>query len=149
MNIDKEKELIYQLMRSVFEEKRELDKQYLDLKKRLDDLDRNQLNTSHENETESLGAVQSRAEKGTRSSSQRKSKKEPIERIAGYVSEILREAAVPISTKEIYKQLINSYDINIQYTNFRNNILPRLEDLKQYSIKKAYRGYWQFRKGSF
>lgn len=147
MDIDKEKELLYQLMRSVIEERRELSKQYMDLKNRLDSLDRSDpiINSKKDGE-KGKASKHPFAEKRSEYPPRRKSKKEPIERIAGYVSEILRKAAIPISSIEIYEQLISNYDLHIQYINFRNNILPRIEDLKQYSIEKAYRGYWQYRR---
>ncbi|MGM0338577.1 hypothetical protein [Enterococcus sp. AZ007] len=149
MDIGKEKEIIYQLMRSVIEERRELSKQYLDLKSRLDNLNKNISTTViQENELKKMEAVLPSMKKRNEFFTQRKSKKEPIERVAGYVSEILRSSEVPISSKAIYEQLVSNYDINIQYINFRNNILPKLEDFKQYSIEKAYRGYWQYRRES-
>lgn len=146
MDTNKEKEIIYQLMRNLIEERRALSKQYMDLKVRLDRLDEtltadlSKMNSSHQNLEE---------EKDSKFGilpPYKKVKKEPIERIAGYVSEILRDSSTPINSRDIFEALIQNYDVRIQYLNFRNNILPRLAEMNQFSIEKAYRGYWQYRR---
>lgn len=148
MDAEKEKEIIYELMRTVIDERRELSKHYMDLKIRLDSLETKRNTDSKKKINESIGINQTSKQNASKVPLYKKTKKEPIERIAGYVSEILRKSPVPLRSKEIYEQLTHKNDIQIQYLNFRNNILPQLVELKQFSIEKAYRGYWQYRKGS-
>ena len=146
MDTNKEKEIIYQLMRNLIEERRALSKQYMDLKVRLDSLDELHVSDSR-NTDENYSTIDN--EKESRFGvipPYKKVKKEPIERIGGYVSEILRDASTPLKSKEIYESLVQKYEVQIQYLNFRNNILPRLAEMNQFSIEKAYRGYWQFRR---
>lgn len=146
MDTNKEKEIIYQLMRNLIEERRALSKQYMDLKVRLDSLDDLHINDSR-NTDENYSTIEKEKEsKFGVIPSYKKVKKEPIERIGGYVSEVLRGASTPLKSKDLYETLVQNYEVQIQYLNFRNNILPRLAEMSQFSIEKAYRGYWQYRR---
>lgn len=146
MDTNKEKEIIYQLMRNLIEERRALSKQYMDLKARLDSLDELHINDSR-NTDERYSTIDNEKEsKFGAIPPYKKVKKEPIERIGGYVTEVLRAASTPLKSKELYEALVRNYEVKIQYLNFRNNILPRLAEMSQFSIEKAYRGYWQYRR---
>lgn len=146
MDINKEKEIIYQLMRNLIEERRDLSKQYMDLKIRLDNLDELHINESRNTDDNYSTIDKEKESKFGVIPPYKKVKKEPIERIGGYVTEVLREASTPLKSKELYEALVRNYEVKIQYLNFRNNILPRLAEMNQFSIEKAYRGYWRYRK---
>ncbi|EOI55442.1 hypothetical protein [Enterococcus gilvus] len=152
MNAEKEIEVIYELMQGIIAERRELSQQYYDLKYRLDNL-RKDTNIDalippsatkaiHKKNPETLLV------KVNYPSHTKKNNRVAFERVAGYVREILKASPVPISAKEIYEKLIHDYDLNIQYKNFRNNILPRINESSNFSIEKAYRGYWQYKRGN-
>lgn len=146
MDTNKEKEIIYQLMRNLIEERRALSKQYMDLKVRLDSLDELHINDSRNTDENYSTTDKEKESKFRVIPPYKKVKKEPIERIGGYVSEVLRGASTPLKSKELYEALVQNYEVQIQYLNFRNNILPRLAEMNQFSIEKAYRGYWQYRR---
>ncbi|MGM0111231.1 hypothetical protein [Enterococcus sp. DIV0187] len=145
MDAEKEVEVIYGLMQEIISERRELSRQYYDLKYRLDDL----LMVSGETPFSQNSIIKE-------SISDKKSKKVNViprykrkpkvafERIAGYVSEILRNSDVPMNSKSIYERLIEDYQINISFESFRSNTLPRIGESNNFSVEKAYRGYWQY-----
>ncbi|MGF2052397.1 MULTISPECIES: hypothetical protein [Enterococcus] len=153
MDIDEEVKLIYSLMREINVERRELTKQYYDLKYRLDKLkmgtetgiesDRRPIQENISENTSTTQVTSNSIKK--RHIFQRKTKKVPFERIATYITEILKSSEVPLANKEIYERLTNKYEVQIQYSNLTSNILPRIHQSNSFHIERAYRGFWQYR----
>lgn len=142
MKLDEEKEIIYSMMREIISERRELSKQYYDLKAKLDEITENK----QEEETNDCLAGRIKHDVKERPTAFLKKRQHyPFERIAGYVVEILKESDNPQSNKEIFDKLVSEYGITILYSNFSNNILPRIQDSSQFSIVKVGRGYWQYK----
>ncbi|MFV5899176.1 hypothetical protein [Enterococcus faecalis] len=147
-----EKETIYYLMREIIKERRELSKQYFDLKISLDAINttpehREQQALENLKEEKKVPCYRNHDKKRIPySNSSKKVSLYPLERISGYVVSILKDSPVPISNQTLYKKLVDDYEIHINYPNFTSNILPKLKDSKLIPIEKAYRGYWQYRK---
>ena len=142
MRLDEEKELIYSMMREIISERRELSKQYYDLKEKLDEL------TGNNQKEESNDCLDRKIKYDANERSIALPKKRPqypFERLAGYVVEILKASDHPQSNKEIFDKLVSEYGITILYSNFSNNILPKIQDSTQFSIVKVGRGYWQYK----
>lgn len=154
MEIWEEKRLIYELMKKVIEERRELSKSYFDLKKQLNSLNEQESRLSSgpkipgHNLTEM--PVNQHVEKRKLYEESIITKRQrgnyPFERVAGYVIEMLREEGIPLNTKQIHGRLENDYGIYIGYANLKNNILRKMIDLDKFSIEKATRGFYQYRK---
>lgn len=150
--MNSEKEAIYYLMKEIIKERRELSKQYFDLKNSLDEINNTPENRgpqATENSKEEKQVPYYRnydKKKIPYPNLQKKMLPCPFERISGYVVSILKDSPVPISNQTLYKKLVDDYEININYPNFTSNILPKLKDSKFVPIEKAYRGYWQYRK---
>lgn len=144
--MDVEKVIIYGLMKEIIAERRELSQQYYDLKHRLDNIQQPTKQSNHT--TPNSYKEESIAEQATKKfnivSNNKRSNKVAFERIAGYVSEILKSSDTPMSSKKVYEKLIEEYQLRMKYENFRNNILPKINDSNNFSIEKAYRGYWQY-----
>ncbi|MGM0213172.1 hypothetical protein [Enterococcus sp. AZ109] len=153
MDIDEEVKLIYSLMREIITERRELTKQYYDLKYRIDMLergtkiknDRRLIQGNVREHTSITNQVSSNSSKKNHSFRQSKLKKIPFERIATYITEILKSSEVPLGSKEIYERLTDKYEVQIQYSNLTSNILPRIHQSNSFHIERAYRGFWQYR----
>ncbi len=152
MDVSEEEKLVYSLMKEIIAERRELSKQYYDLKLWLENLKK--LPSNDENQSDTSTHVYETTQRNSNHVSDMKkfygtkykSKKIPFERIASYVVEMLKNSPTPLSNKQIHETLTNKYEIQIQYSNLTNNILPRIVQSNNYHIEKAYRGFWQFRK---
>lgn len=156
MNLEKEE--IYFLMKQIIAERRELSKQYYELKKRLEKIDLSNThldntlikeNFSKKNKTENHMPIHDNSFEYPKKVYVPIDKKKvvyPFERISGYIIELLKQSPIPLGNKVLYKQLQNKYDIHISYTNFTNNILRKIHDSPNIPVEKAYRGYWQYRK---
>lgn len=145
-----EKEHIYSLMKELIIERREITKQYYDLKQsltKLDSIENLSAKESVEISTSSLAHVPPlvHTEQISSTNFQRK-KTYSFERIASCITEILKESPIPLSNKKIYDKLLDEYEIFITLTNFSNNILPKIHQTKQIPVEKAYRGFWQYTK---
>lgn len=153
MDINEEKKIIYELMRELIAERRELSSQYYDLKYRLMELESTEKNKKNLVTEKTLEKdVFDENKKNSRSESKRvfipftKPKKVPFERIATYVVETLKNSDIPLSNKSIHEALNDKYGLQIQYSNLTNNILPRISQSNSYPIEKIHRGFWQYRK---
>ncbi|WP_270660520.1 hypothetical protein [Enterococcus thailandicus] len=154
MEIEEEKRLIYGLMKQLIEERREISKAYFDLKEQLNSLNEQEINDSKCSKNLKNELVEKGKEKHSEIRRQyalpipttRKRKSYPFERVAGYVIEILRNEGIPLSSKVIHEKLQSDYEIYIGYANLTNNILRKMIDLDKYSIEKATRGFYQYRR---
>ena len=154
MELWEEKRLIYELMKQVMEERRELSKNYYELKNHLNLLDeqksrplskmkilRHNLKEIPENQP-----LEKRKLYEGSIITKRQRDNYPFERVAGYVIEVLREEGIPLNAKQIHGRLENDFEIYIGYANLKNNILRKMIDLDKFSIEKVTRGFYQYRK---
>ncbi|MGG5315866.1 hypothetical protein [Enterococcus sp. AZ072] len=154
MEIEEEKRLIYGLMKQLIEERREISKAYFDLKEQLNSL--NEQGSTILNAQKDLKHDLVEKTKEQRSEVRkhyeslipitRKRKSYPFERVAGYVIEMLRKEGIPLSSKVIHEKLQSDYEVYVGYANLTNNILRKMIDLDKYSIEKATRGFYQYRR---
>ncbi len=144
-----EKCRIYEQMKLIIEERRELTKAYFALKERLNELDctskfnqeihssqkqqRDQLKREHE--LQSYYANRNEADKHHRS----------YQDYGVTIASILKEAGKPLSNKQLYETLIASAEIYPTYQNFAHNILPQIQKDDGINVERAMRGYWQYR----
>lgn len=152
MDNSSEKKYVYEQMKMIFEERRELTKQYHDLKERLTLLDQ----SNFKNEPEKLAnfkAKEKKADFKKESEYQRYilSKNSYRSKIISYqtigltISSLLKEAGRPLSNKEIYNRLNETNEIEVNYKNLTMNILPKMNKDSKMNVERAYRGYWQYR----
>ena len=145
LSIEEEKRIIYELMRELIIERRELSKHYYELKQQLDDLGSNDLfeNKEHrpmtvlEKEKIRGGDYFHRNNKNSHHIS--------FDRISKNILSVLKESPVPLSNKQIAEKLTTEYELNVNYSNLTSNILPKMLKERSLPIEKAYRGYWQYR----
>ncbi|EOL42971.1 hypothetical protein RV11_GL003210 [Enterococcus phoeniculicola] len=137
-----ERAAIYEQMRLLIEERREISKMYFELKQQL-----NGIKEQQEKRTEP-------AEKTTRNRLAKESEYQQymIEKnttnsaVASYdhlslkIASLLKEAGTPLSNKHIFDLL----EMNISYKNLTHNILPRIAKDDNVNVNRAYRGFWQY-----
>lgn len=150
MDICDEKCRVYELLKLLIEERRELSKQYYDLKEYLIHL---------ENDTVSQGCIErcSVDKKQVNLQSEKELQSYFIQRKVtdnhqrsykdyGFIiASILKEAGKPLSNKQLYKALIKTNERFPDYRNFVNNILPKINQDDSVPVERAMRGYWQYR----
>ncbi|MDU6524475.1 hypothetical protein ACF3OA_02395 [Enterococcus thailandicus] len=150
MDIRDEKCRVYEQLRLLMEERRELSKQYFDLKEYLIHLEDNQDTTNsdkaihREVEQMNLGNEKELQDYFT----QRKAIDNHHRSYKDYgfiIASILKEAGKPLSAKQIYHEWMESYEIFPDYRNFVNNILPKINRDESIPVERAMRGYWQYR----
>ncbi|MBF2397076.1 hypothetical protein [Listeria seeligeri] len=152
MDNSSEKKYVYEQMKMIVEERRELTKQYHDLKERLTLLD----HSNFKMEPEKLGDFKSKEKKDDfkkESEYQRYilSKNSYRSKIISYqtigltISSLLKEAGRPLSNREIYNRLNETNEIEVNYKNLTMNILPKMNKDPKMNVERAYRGYWQYR----
>ncbi|WP_275343584.1 hypothetical protein [Enterococcus faecium] len=150
MDIRDEKCRVYEQLRLLMEERRELSKQYFDLKEYLIHLEDNQRMTNankvihHEVEPMDLGNEKELQDYFT----QRKEIDNHHRSYKDYgfiIASILKESGKPLSAKQIYHEWTESYEIFPDYRNFVNNILPKINRDESIPVERAMRGYWQYR----
>lgn len=138
---------IRSMMKAIILERRKLTKQYYDLKKKLEHVEEMGAIESENRINSMTITYRSKPIKRAFSRNAQSTKKRiPFERIAGYIVMILKEAGIPLSNKEILSQLKRTYQVELDYLNFTNNILPRVRNQKQFPVVKAHRGYCQYQK---
>ncbi|HFP6581204.1 TPA: hypothetical protein ACHJYD_001987 [Enterococcus faecalis] len=150
MELLKEKETIYQLMKELITERRELTKQYYFLKERLKSLDTSQeLNHSNEqvlfSRNNQSNSMKQEIEYQKYKLTSKKNTTIPYDKISIIICSLLKESGTPLNTKQIYHILTQNYSFNLSYQNLTNNILPRTAKDQSLNIEKAYRGFYQYR----
>ena len=65
--------------------------------------------------------------------------------VAFKISSILKESAVPLSTRKVHELLLEEGISSISYSNLSKNILRRAHNDPKMNVERAYRGYWQYR----
>lgn len=146
MVISKEKEIIYQLMHELIKERRELSKQYFDLKSRLEQIERKEIRIPEQ--LESSLTILDREKMKQQDFIFNKNKTQhhnSFDRVSRTILSILKQSPVPLSNKQILDRLINEYEFSITLKNLTCNILPKMNKKHSLPVQKAYRGYWQYK----
>ncbi len=150
MDIRDEKCRVYEQLRLLMEERRELSKQYFDLKEYLIHLEDNQDTTSSDKAIHrDVEPMNLENEKELQDYfTQRKAIDNHHRSYKDYgfiIASILKESGKPLSAKQIYHEWTESYEIFPDYRNFVNNILPKINRDESIPVERAMRGYWQYR----
>ncbi|MCE2534059.1 hypothetical protein KJZ24_04180 [Enterococcus faecalis] len=150
MDIRDEKCHVYEQLKLLMEERRELSRQYYDLKEYLIHLEEDKIVSDSSDEL-------SQETKFSNFKSEKVLQDYLIQRKMigthqrnykdyGYIiASILKESGKPLSGKQIYQELAKNNDILPDYRNFVNNILPKINRDDSISVERAMRGYWQYR----
>lgn len=135
---------IRKLMKEIIIKRRDLSKQYFNLKQ---DLEKLNSDVHPRCMTKSTVIVNKKNIKEVRNKNIPRNSRviHSFERISSVIVEIVKQSNTPISNKEIYRKMIEDFQINISYSNLTCNILPKMIQKKGIPIEKAYRGYWQYK----
>lgn len=152
MDNSSEKKHVYEQMKMIIEERRELTKQYYDLKERLTLLDHSKSKIEsvkvedfkNEKKTDNI-KKESEYQQYMLSKKTNQSKSIPYQIIGLSIASILKGAGRPLSNKEIYTILRDSNEVEVNYKNLTMNILPKMDKDSKMNVERAYRGYWQYR----
>ncbi|MEG0733081.1 MAG: hypothetical protein RR470_11830 [Vagococcus sp.] len=152
MDNSSEKKHVYEQMKMIIEERRELTKQYYDLKERLTLLDHSKSKIEsvkvedfkNEKKTDNI-KKESEYQQYILSKKTNQSKSIPYQIIGLSIASILKGAGRPLSNKEIYTILRDSNEVEVNYKNLTMNILPKMDKDSKMNVERAYRGYWQYR----
>lgn len=149
MSIDEEKTLIYQLMKEILNERRDLSRQYFDLKTKLD-----QLCEKEHIVPKQIGqplTIMKREIIKQQDIIFNKNKATPynsFDRISKNIISLLKQSPVPLSNKQIFNKLTKEYAHSISPKNLTCNILPKMKNERSLPIQKSCRGYWQYRRSN-
>ncbi|EAH0391601.1 hypothetical protein D3H08_14780, partial [Listeria monocytogenes] len=133
----------------IMTERRQLTKQYFDLKERLNKINLTTIKVIEEQKPQKKSQSQIRKE-NIENDKYFLSKKEgktylPYSKIALQISHILKKHGLPLSNKQIYEKLVNDFQLSINYSNLSNNILPRMNLDSSINVEKVTRGFWQYK----
>lgn len=146
MSIFREKEIIYQLMHEIIEERRELSKQYFALKDKLDQIDKkSDVVTEPKYPPISMMEKEKILYRDILHKKNRTSHYIPFDRVSKNIVSILKKAHVPLSNKQILNTLSREYELSITLKNLSSNILPKMNDEYSIPVQRAHRGYWQYK----
>ncbi|HBI6482364.1 TPA: hypothetical protein K8H53_001671 [Listeria monocytogenes] len=146
LSIEEEKRIIYELMRELILERRELSKHYYELKQQLDDLDNsNDLLVKKEHKPMSVLEKEKIRDSDYFHRNNKSFHHKSFDRMSKNILSILKGSPIPLSNKQIAEKLITEYELNVSYSNLTSNILPKMLKVRSLPIEKAYRGYWQYR----
>lgn len=139
-----EKEAIYEQMKLLLEERREITKSYYDLKQRLEKLKENAENNIENSPPKKRFSKEIEVQKYFAGKTGIKHSN-CYHDIALKIASCLKECDTPIATHKLYKVLKEKYNLNISYNNLTSNILPRIQNDSAINVERAYRGYWQYK----
>lgn len=146
MFIENERLIIYQLMQEIIKERRELSKQYFDLKERLEKIDNKECCVPQQNE-QVITILE--AEKIKQQDFLIKNNKtvryNSFDRVSKNIVSILKQSPVPMSNRQIQNRLNKEYELSIALSNLTSNILPKMKNERSVPVQKACRGYWQYK----
>ncbi|MBV7389638.1 hypothetical protein KUA55_03030 [Enterococcus sp. ALS3] len=146
MSIDKEKLIIYQLMQEIIEERRELSKQYYDLKIKLDQFEGKETCTSKLSKSSLTNLDREKIKQQDYFYKKNKTQHyNSFERTSRTVVSILKQSPIPLSNKQILDKLTTEYELSITLENLTSNILPKMINERSLPIQRAQRGYWQYK----
>lgn len=145
MTINKEKLIIYQFMREILEERRNLTKQYFELKEKLDQFEEIKECASKQMETTLTIMDKEKIQQQDYFFQRNKTQyHNSFDRVSRTILSILKQAQVPLSNKEILNKLTKEYELSISLNNLTCNILPKMNNECSLPIQRASRGYWQY-----
>lgn len=145
MSISNERLIIYDLMREIVKERRELSKQFYDLKSELEKLGKSEQKVSPQDK-HSL-SIFDREKINQQDFYSKRNKTQhynSFDRVSKSILSILKESPVPLSNKQILAKLVKEYELTISLKNLSCNILPKMKNDRSLPVQKAYRGYWQY-----
>lgn len=145
MSIEEEKRIIYELMKELIGERRELSKQYYDLKARLIKLENKDVYTPKNADSNSKLDKERILYEEHIGNLSPTANYIPFDRISRNIVSILKQSAVPLSNKQIMYKLNNEYELSVSLKNLSCNILPKMINERSFQVERAYRGYWQYR----
>lgn len=146
LSIEEEKRIIYELMRELIIERRELSKHYYELKQQLDALgNSNELSVNKEHKPMSELEKDKIRDSDYFYRNNKTAHHISFDHISKNILSVLKESPVPLSNKRIAEKIITEYELNVSYSNLTSNILPKMLKERSLPIEKAYRGYWQYR----
>jgi hypothetical protein len=151
MDIFDEKNAIYEQMKLLSTERRELTKAYFELKERLAQLDstwksKDKAKAMQLNPKDKKRFLQDiEYQKYMMNKGQSAHPYLPYSIISLKIAAILKEAGRPLSNKELFVTLTEAQQFAISYKNLTHNILPRINKDSAVNVERAYRGYWQYR----
>ncbi|EOW2605862.1 hypothetical protein ACOU98_002012, partial [Listeria monocytogenes] len=148
LNIQAEKKLIYSLLQNLIDERRELNRQYDGLEKRLEALngvEQSFLTTSTTNgKLNSVFEKEKIREQDYLFNKNRTQHHVSFDRVSKNILSILKQSPIPLSNKQLLESLNAEYEMCISYKNLTCNILPKMLKERSLPIERAYRGYWQY-----
>lgn len=145
MSIDTEKIIIYQLMREIIEERRELSKQYFDLKVKLDQLDKKEyVVPEQEKRLPTTLEREKIKQQDYLYNTNKTAYYNSFDRVSKNIISILKQSSVPLSNKQIFNKLNKEYELSISLKNLTCNILPKMKRERSLPVQQACRGYWQY-----
>ena len=147
MGIFDEKEAIYEQMKLLIEERREITKKYYDLKQKLEAFEDKPSNSHFKNNCRKKNdwSMDIEHQKYILSKKEKNFSIVSYQDIALKIASFLKEAGQPVQTRQIFQFILERYNYNLTYSNFVSNILPRIHRDSNINVEKAYRGYWQYR----
>lgn len=148
LDINEEKKLIYELLRKLIDERKELNNQYKELKQRLDDLisiEQSPVKVVPKNEQKHSVLEREKIRNQDYLFSKNKTQHYiSFDRVSKNILAILKQSPVPQSNRQILEKLNIEYELCISYKNLTCNILPKMLKERSLPIERAYRGYWQY-----
>lgn len=146
MSFDKEKLIIYQLMREIIEERRELSKQFFDLKSKLDRIEKGDFREPRQKNSDFSILESEKIKQQDYFYSRNKTQHYlSFDRVSRTIVSILKQSSVPLSNKQILDKLMNEYEFSITLNNLTCNILPKMNNERSVPVQRAYRGFWQYK----
>lgn len=146
MSIENERIIIYQLMHEIVKERRELSKQYFDLKERLDKFDNKECCMPQQGQqVYTILEAEKIKQQDYLSKNNKLTHYNSFDRVSKNIVSILKQSSVPMSNRQIQNTLNEKYKISIALSNLTSNILPRMKNERSVPVQKACRGYWQYK----
>ncbi|EOL43647.1 hypothetical protein [Enterococcus caccae] len=137
-----ERQFIYEQMRLIIDERRELTKIYYELKERLQHLGQKDSNPTKE------ATFTNKQKLAIDIENQQyflNKKNQVNQNIYQRIVSISKESHVPMTNRELFEQLTEKYHLSVSYNNLTNNILSRMNQDSSCKVERAYRDYWQYR----
>lgn len=145
MFITKEKRIIYRLMKERIEERKELSKQYFDLKLQLEKLDKSDKTLTKINKN-NLSILET--EKIAEQDHLRKKNKIGhtilFDRVSKSIISIMKQSSISLSNKQIMTKLNTEYELSVSLKNLSCNILPKMTKDRTLPIEPVCRKYWRY-----
>lgn len=153
MGVFDEKEAIYEQMKMLIQERRELTKAYYELKEQINKLneqkaEKEMINQNSRTEKTDL-SQEIEHQKYILSQKNKQATRVSYQDLGLDIASFLKEAGVPVSTKRIYEMIKGSHKYELSYSNLISNVLPKINQDSSINIERAYRGYWQYRKNNY